>query len=290
MSQSRAIILFPLVSIAVFMIFLSFGTSHVSLTVLLAVLLMSLNYRENQTAKRRKRLEEHAVLARTKSDTEWMVSALVFFRQDIPESLRVSYTTLGEDRTKQLKPIRQQILSVARGVVANFPRSEVGDVCAPKYDEDTGTFWDRPESAYLMCVLQKMWAPDPPEWVYKGLMQRYGTAPLMLCLLALRAYFWTADTYLNPRKSIPAPEDLLTVNSQNEIRMVIDYDRLFLGATRDFLLLYSDGASPEKIEDLIERLKTKRAISVQELRWILTAEYAARFKGTATSKWEIASQ
>lgn len=287
--QSREIILFPLVSIAVFMIFLSFGTSHLSLTILLVVLLLSLNFRENQTAKRRKRLEEHMVLARKKSDTEWMISALEFFRQEIPETLRVSYTTLDDSRTKQLKPIRQRILSVAKGIVATFPRAEVGDVCASTYDDDLSS-WDRPESAYLMCALQNIWAPNQPEWVYKSLMQQYGTAPLMLCWLAVRAYFSTVGDFLNPQETIPAPEDLLTVNEQNEIRMVMDYDRFLFGATREFLTLYSDGASVEKIDDLIERLRTKKAISVQELRWILTAEYAARFKGTSTSKWEIAKQ
>lgn len=285
MFESRETILFPLVSVAVFMIFLSFGTSHVTLTVLLVVLLLSLNYRETQAPKRRKRLEEQARIIKTKADNEWMISALEFFEENPPQKLRVSYTTDNE-RSAQLKPIRTQILAVARGIIVNFPHTEIQEKCNSKSEEDTGTMgWDRTFSAYLFCALQNIWALKQPEWIYSGLLQQYGTAPLMLCMLAVRAYFSKDSLKLN---LIPSPNDILQFNrEQKQIRMIMDYNRVFVGTTREFLAMYSDGASTDRIDNLIQRLKNKEAFTVEELRWILTAEYAARFRNTSADIWEI---
>jgi hypothetical protein len=234
-------------------------------------------------------------IIKNKCDTEWMISALAPFKDPpVPVSLMVDYTDGGEKRTKQLQSIRGQLLGIAQGIVSNFPHNEIVNKCAEMVASDLGkdtagkflNNWDRMDSVYITCVLQNIWSPDLPPWIYGSLLQQYGTAPLMLCLLAIRAYFTPLDQLLRGRFS-PAPEDILVSNANNEIRMVMDYRRVFMGATLDSLLQYSDGASTEQIEDLIRRLDKKEVITPVELRWILTAEYVVRFKNNPSTVWTL---
>ena len=287
--------IFPLLSIGVFMIFMASGNSHMSLTLILVILLLSLNYRESQESGRRSRMETLGNIIKNKCDTEWMISALAPFKDPpVPVSLMVDYTDGGEKRTKQLQSIRGQLLGIAQGIVSNFPHNEIVNKCAEMVASDLGkdtagkflNNWDRMDSVYVTCVLQNIWSPDLPPWIYGSLLQQYGTAPLMLCLLAIRAYFTPLDQLLRGRFS-PAPEDILVSNANNEIRMVMDYRRVFMGATLDSLLQYSDGASVEQIEDLIRRLDKKEVITPVELRWILTAEYVVRFKNNPSTVWTL---
>jgi hypothetical protein len=293
--MSSVPIVFPLLSIGVFMIFMASGNSHLSLTLILVVLLVGLNYQETQLSGRRERMETQAGIIKKKCDSEWMISALAPFKDPPMDSFRVNYIGLSTERTNQLRFIRDQVIGIAQGIVAHFPRKEIADKCAEKVAEDLGkdkwalvmNTWDTTFSVYIMCVLQNMWAPTLPSWIYSSLLQQYGTAPLMLCLLAIRAYFTTAGQFLNTKKVVPAPVDILVVNASNEIRMVMDYKRVFLGATPESLLQYSENASAEQINDLIRRLDKKEVITPEELRWILTAEYTVRFKNNLTSKWTL---
>jgi hypothetical protein len=268
---------FLLFSIALFMIFISFneGSSHLSLTILLVTMLFSLNYRETQAPKRRDRMESQAQHIRKECDTKWMKSVLEPFKKSPSDEFKVSYENEAAARMDQLYPIRRRIIAKAQGIVSNFPYVEIVEKCAAKINEEENI--DQRYSPYVMCVLENIWASNHPEWVYDHLLQQYGTAPLMLSVLALSAYFTPGDETTNSKNQIPAPVDFLFVNEKDEIRINTDYSRIFIGANLESVQRYSDGASRNQIENLLGRLKSQAAITIPELRWILTAEYAGRF-------------
>ena len=216
---------------------------------------------------------------------EWFKDALEPFSEPLSVTFKLDPDPDAKKQKDRVQGINETIRGRVKKIVDQLPNEIGSPVTTIKCDPFASKLcqsradWDKennpPNSSYIRCVLRHLWKPcyDNKPWIEIDEMRRKVSPPLMLYLLAYRAYNAPKKYKKDNQLYFPRPIDFFKVTSET-VSFEYPPNKVFTVLNNPEAL--RDSGMPQSEIDVISRiLNTKTApyvFSVYTLTLVLYAQ------------------